>query len=48
MEFLRTREMAQWLRALTVFPEDLGPTWQLTTVCNSSSRVSDILPLTYT
>ena len=34
-------EVAQWLRTLTVLPEDLGfnsrpPTKQLTTVCNSS------------
>ena len=36
-------EMAQQLRALSALPEDPGsipgPTWQLTTVCNFSSRV---------
>jgi hypothetical protein len=35
-------EMAQQLRALAAPPENLGsipnPTWQLTSVCNSSSR----------
>ena len=39
---MRSEEMAQPLRALTVLPEDLGsipaPTWQFTIVCNSSSR----------
>ena len=38
-----TREMAEWLKALTIFSEDPGsifpaPTWQLITVCNSNSR----------
>ena len=35
--------MAQWLRVLTTLPEDLGtkPTWQVTTVCSSSSREPD-------
>jgi hypothetical protein len=44
--------MAQWLRALTALPEDPGfnsqhPHWQLTTICNSSSRGSDTLTQTY-
>jgi len=40
-----TGEVVQQLRALAAFPEDLGsiPTWQLTPVCNYSSRVSDVL-----
>ena len=45
------REMAQPLRTPAVLPKDLAqflvPTWQLTTVCNSSSRgshgLSDLL-----
>lgn len=41
------REMAQWLKTLTTLPEDLGLIsskygW-LTVVCNSTSRVYDIL-----
>lgn len=41
--------MAYKLRALAAFPEDPGsvPTWQPTTVCNPSSKGSDILPQTY-
>ena len=38
------REMVKSLRALVVIPEDPGsipaPLWQLTVVCNSSSRGS--------
>lgn len=41
------REVAQWLRALAVFLEDLGqiptPTVWLTVICSSSSSESDIL-----
>lgn len=38
-------EMAQWLKALSALPEDIGPIprlhiWWLTTTCNSSSRCS--------
>lgn len=36
-------EMAQWLRVLVQF---LEPTRQFTTVCSSSSRMSDIFPCT--
>ncbi|MGE9716492.1 hypothetical protein ACQP3F_33375, partial [Escherichia coli] len=41
---LRAGKMAQWLRALAAL-EDLvpRPTWQLTAVCSSSSRRSDML-----
>lgn len=43
--FHEAREMSQGLRAEAVLPEDLGsiptPTWQLPTICNSSSRGSD-------
>lgn len=40
----RAGEMAQWLGALAALPENLSsitvPTWQLTIVCDSSSRAS--------
>ena len=44
-------EMAQWLRTLVVLPEDLSlilsTHMQLTTVCNSSSKVSDTFIATH-
>jgi hypothetical protein len=42
--------MAQWLRLLAALPEDRvqfpTPTWQPTTICNSSSRGSGTLAQT--
>jgi hypothetical protein len=39
------RELAQQLRAMAALAEDQfpAPTWQLTTICNSSSRQSGIV-----
>ena len=46
------RASVQWLRALAALAGDLGsvlgsrpvePTWQLTTICNTSPRGSDTL-----
>lgn len=36
-------ELAQQLKALAALPEAPGHLWQLTTICNSSSKESDAL-----
>jgi hypothetical protein len=50
-KYLDAEQVAQQLKALAVFPEDQvqfpAPSWRLTTVCNSSSRASNILTQTY-
>jgi hypothetical protein len=44
---LGVREMTQWLRVFAALAEDPDlipiPTWWLTTICNSSTRVSGTL-----
>ena len=44
---LKNEEEAQWVRALAVLTEDwilfLGSKWQLTTICDSSSKASSAL-----
>ena len=46
-----SEEMAQMLRVLSAFPGDLGSipstTWQLTPVCNSGFKASDVFTQTY-